>query len=164
MEDLDRQLRDFLAADAREDAEAADRALARLFQALPAIEPAPDLVNRVMHRLTHEPADLGLAGKLATSAIFAFLALAWINLSPSTLFWDGNLEAKILRWASVLPGLARQADDVLVFGRLFAQLLDATFALLAQPPVLGLLLATTVAASLVSRCVYVLVDPRRPIR
>lgn len=166
MDDLDRQLRGFLAADAHGDAEAADRALARVFRALPALEPAGDLVARVMLRIERPPVDLAWPARIVTVAAFLLLAIAWINLSPTTLFWHADLSAALATGADLLGRVARRAGDLVVFGRLLRQLGDAAFAVLGNPTVQMVLLALLASTSALSRWVYVLIghDPRRAAR
>lgn len=167
-------LRVFLEADAADDAAGAEAALAALFAGLPPIAPGADFAGRLMARIAAAPGRLPrhfargprdlprafrwpLAAALAASGIASYFLLPGAILFLSRMGPGEVLKATAGMWAALGQKLASLAWVY----QLGHQLLKALFEVAGSPPVLLAIVAAAALATLISRWLWVLLEPSR---
>jgi len=172
-ERLAEELRRLQEADAADDEAAADQALGGLFAVLERPAPAADFAARVMARIEASPLrslgslprarDLPRALRLPVAAALALAGVSAFYLLPLLLIVAPRLQPESLLRAA---GAAfnsfgeRLAGLAFVF-QLGRQLFDALLVLLASPPGLLGFAGTILLAGVLSRWLWLLLDPAR---
>lgn len=181
-EELDHQLRRFLAAEAAPTVKTtaepsaevmAEQALGAIFALLPAPEPRPDFAARVMariealpwqaRRLSAPPADLApsyrwpLAAALVLAGLATFFFLPAALLLLSRLGPGSLLEGTAGAWTFGIEVFARLAWVMQLARQLVAALVEVA----ASPPILLVALGSAALASVLSRWLWFLLEPAR---
>lgn len=164
---LGAELRTFLQAEAAGDVARSERALGGIFAALPAVEPRRDFAARVMSLIETAPLrvarDLRPAFRYPLAAALALVGLAAFYLLPAAVLISTRVEAGSL-WRAAngfwVGSFERLASLSWVF-QLFSQLLEALFEIAASPPFLLFALGSAAVASVLSRWMWLLLEPSR---
>ncbi len=166
---IDIHLRRWLTAEAGGRDGDAERALARAFEALPAISPAAGFADRVLAAAMPAPLPAAVLaspwgrGLVAACLLSAGLAAAYLLPLMLSL-------TQVIAPAEAIGGLVQGAvaalgriDELLSVWRLWAWLIDTTLLVVTAPPVVLALLTLTVLSALTFRGLQRALVPHRSL-